>query len=44
MYQLDPVKFISTTGLVWQAAFKKSEVKLELLSDNDMLLMVQKRH
>ena len=28
--------------LVLQAALKESEVKLELLADNDMLLMVEK--
>ena len=29
-------------ALVLQAALKESEVKLELLADNDMLLMVEK--
>ena len=38
----DPVKFYSAPGLVWQAAFKKSKVKLDLLTDNGMLLMVEK--
>ena len=33
---------ISAPGLAWQAAFKKTEVKLELLTDVDMLLMVKK--
>ena len=28
MYQLDPVKLLSAPGLVWQAALKKTEVKL----------------
>ena len=27
-YQLDPAKFISASGLSWQAAWKKTEVKL----------------
>ena len=31
-------KFLSTPGLVWQAALKKTEVKLELLTDTDRLL------
>ena len=35
-------KFISVPGLAWQAALKKTEVKLELLADIDMLLMVEK--
>ena len=42
IYQLDPEKFISAPGLAWQAAFKKTEVKLELLTDIDILLMVEK--
>ena len=29
-------------GLAWQGALKKPEVKLELLTDIDMLLMVEK--
>ena len=36
----DPVKCLSAPGLAWQAAFKKSEVKLELLTDSNMLLKV----
>ena len=40
-YELDPAKFISAPGLAWQAALKKTKVKLELLTDIDML-MVQK--
>ena len=42
IYQLDPVKFFSAPGLAWQAALKKTEVKLELLTDIDMLLMIEK--
>ena len=42
IYQLDPAKFLSAPGLAWQAALKKTEVKLELLTDTDMLLMVEK--
>ena len=38
---LDPLTFISTPGLEWQAALKKTEVKLQLLTDIDMLLMVE---
>ena len=43
VYHLDPVKFLSAPGLAWQAALKKTEVKLELLTDINMLLMIQKR-
>ena len=42
IYHLYLVKFASAPGLAWQAALKKTEVKLELLTDIDMLLMVQK--
>ena len=28
-------------GLAWQACFKKTWVKLELLTDNDMLMMIE---
>ena len=42
MYQLDPAKSLSAPGLAWKAALKKTEVKLELLTDIDMLLMVEK--
>ena len=42
IYQLDPAKFLSAPGFAWQAALKKTEVKLELLTDIDMLLMVEK--
>ena len=39
-HQLDPAKFLSAPGLAWQAALKKTKVKLESLTDIDMLLMV----
>ena len=42
VYELDPVHFLSAPGLAWAAFLKKTEVKLELLTDVDMLLMVQK--
>ena len=41
VYELDPANFISVPGLAWQACLKKANVKLELLTDYDMLLMVQ---
>ena len=34
--------FLSASGLAWQACLKKAGVKLELLTDNDMLMMVEK--
>ena len=42
VYKLDPAHFLSTPGLAWQACLKKTDVKLELLNDVDMLLMVEK--
>ena len=41
-YELDPAHFLSAPGLAWQACLKKTKVKLELLTDNDMLMMVEK--
>ena len=42
IYHLDPVKFFLAPGLAWKATLKKTEVKLELLTDIYMLLMVEK--
>ena len=42
VYELDPAHFLSATGLAWQACLKKTKIKLELLTDVDMLLMVEK--
>ena len=41
-YELDPAHFLSAPGLAWQACLKKTEAKLELLTDNDILLMFEK--
>ena len=42
IYELDPAYFLSAPGLVWQACLKKTKVELELLTNIDMLLMVEK--
>ena len=42
VYELDPAHFLSAPRLVWQACLKKAKMKLELLTDADMLLMVEK--
>ena len=42
VYELDPAHFLSARGLAWQACLKKTEVELELITDPDMLLMVEK--
>ena len=41
VYELGPSHFLSLPGLAWQACLKKTNVKLELLTDYDMLLMVE---
>ena len=41
IYELDPSHFLSAPGLSWQACLKKTEVKLELLTDYHMLLMIE---
>ena len=40
-YKLDSAHFLSAPGLAWQACLKKTIVKLKLLTDNDMLLMIE---
>ena len=40
-YKLDPAHYYTAPGLAWDAALKITEVELELLSDIDMLLMVE---
>ena len=40
-YKLDPAYFLSLPGLAWQACLKHSGIKLELISDIDMLLILE---
>ena len=42
IYELDPIYSVSASGLAWQSCLKKTEVKLELLTDYDMILMIEK--
>ena len=42
IHELDPANFSSAPGLTWQVFLKKTEIKLELFSDVNMLLMVEK--
>ena len=37
-------KIYFSSWITWQATLKKTEVKLELLTDIDMLLMIEKRN
>ena len=38
----DPAKILLALGLAWQAALEKFKVKLDLLTDIDLLLIVEK--
>ena len=42
IYEIDPARFISAPGLAWQAALKKTKIKLDLLTDINILLMIEK--
>ena len=42
IYELVPAHFLSAPGLAWQACLKKTGVKLGLLTNNNMLMMVDK--
>ena len=37
------LNFYSAPGLAWQAALKMTKVKLDLLTDADMLLKTEKK-
>ena len=41
-HKLDPAHYCTSPGLAWDAALKVTEVELELLSDIELLLMVEK--
>ena len=40
-YGLDPAWYFSAPGLAWDATLKITKVRLELLSDPDMLLIIE---
>ena len=40
-YELDPAHYLSLPGLAWQVCLKKTNKELELLTEYDMLLMVE---
>ena len=40
-YKLDPAHFYTSPGLAWHTCLKRTEIKLELLTDPDMLLMFE---
>ena len=41
-HELDPAHFLLAPGLAWQACLKKTEKELELLTNINMLKMVEK--
>ena len=41
IFGLDPFYFYSAPGLAWQACLKKTDIKLELVTDYQMLLMIE---
>ena len=41
-YELGPCYFISTPGFAFEACLKKTSVKLELLTDTDMIIMFER--
>ena len=42
IYELDPTRFLSAPALAREVALKKTKVKLDLLTDINLLLMVKK--
>ena len=40
--ELGPVKFVLAPGLAWEAVLKMAQVELDLITDIDMLLMIEK--
>ena len=42
-YKLDPAHFYTSERLAWKACLKCTEIKLELMTDPDMLLMFERR-
>ena len=41
-YDLDPAHHYPSPGLAWDAALKKTNISLELLSDYDMVIIIKK--
>ena len=42
IYEIDLARFFSAPELAWQVALQKTKVKLDLLTDTNMLLVVAK--
>ena len=41
IFELDPIYFVSAPGLAWKACLKKPGMELELITDYNMLLMIE---
>ena len=41
VYELDPTHFLYALGLAWQVCLKKTQIELELVTNINMLLMVE---
>ena len=42
IYELDPVYFVPAPVLAWQACLEKAKVKLEWITNYEMILMIEK--
>ena len=42
IYQPDPACFLTAPGLAWKAVLKEAKEKLDLLSNIDMYIMIEK--
>ena len=42
VYGLDPVHYYTAPGLAWDACLKMTNIQLDLITDPDMLLMIEK--
>ena len=42
IYKRDPAHFLYALGLTWYAFLKMTGIELELLTNNDMLMMIEK--
>ena len=42
IFELDPAELLSAPILAWHAALKRKKVKLDLLTDINILLIVEK--
>ena len=42
LYKLDPPYYFSSPGLCWNAMLKMTEIKLELISDTESIILLKK--